>query len=218
MGLYSNNNGVLTPIAGRGRAEYGASHYERGTASVEIIDGSGTLTVTFEKPFPNANYVIVMDSMTLGAVHSRITKYATGFTCTINCNTNVNVDWYAFKLYTDTEYNGLLNNQLYSTSEINTGKKWIDGKPIYRKVIDIGTLPDTTTKSVAHGITNFDLCISLVGVVKNSTSRLTIPSVWNDATETIGIYANGTSVIVSTSKDRGSFSGYAILEYTKTTD
>ena len=109
----------------------------------------------------------------------------------------------------------LTKDMMYSTSEIVTGKKWIDGKPIYRKVIDIGTLPNTTTKSVDHGITNFDLCISLVGVVRNSTSRLTIPSVWNDATETIGIYANGTSVIVSTSKDRSSFSGYAIIEYTK---
>ena len=105
----------------------------------------------------------------------------------------------------------------YSTDETLTGQKWIDGRPIYSKVIDIGALPDTTTKSVAHNITNLDLCISIVGVVKNSTSRLTIPSVWNSADETIGIYANSTNVIVSASKNRSSFSGYAILEYVKAT-
>ena len=36
--------------------------------------------------------------------------------------------------------------QTYSTTEINTGMKWIDGKPIYRKVVDFGSLPNNTYK------------------------------------------------------------------------
>ena len=40
--------------------------------------------------------------------------------------------------------------------EVLTAERWIDGKPIYRKVIDFGALPDTTTKSVLHGIENTD--------------------------------------------------------------
>jgi hypothetical protein len=34
----------------------------------------------------------------------------------------------------------------YSTSEVATGETWIDGKPIYRKIIDCGALPNATTK------------------------------------------------------------------------
>lgn len=34
-----------------------------------------------------------------------------------------------------TSVNTLISQKTYSTSEINTGKKWIDDKPIYRKVV-----------------------------------------------------------------------------------
>ena len=38
----------------------------------------------------------------------------------------------------------------YSTDEVKTDEKWIDGKPIYRKTIICGALPNNTTKNVAH--------------------------------------------------------------------
>jgi len=41
----------------------------------------------------------------------------------------------------------------YSETEFATNKQWIDGRKIYRKVINFGALPNATTKSVAHGIT-----------------------------------------------------------------
>ena len=31
---------------------------------------------------------------------------------------------------------------VYSTDEVKTNKVWIDGKPIYRKVVDCGALPN----------------------------------------------------------------------------
>ena len=43
----------------------------------------------------------------------------------------------------------------YSTSEVDTGYTWTDGSPIYKKTINIGALPNATTKSVAHNISNF---------------------------------------------------------------
>lgn len=52
----------------------------------------------------------------------------------------------------------------YSTSEIDTGKKWIDGKTIYRKVIDTGVLSPVGTTGVldvAHGITNLGEVVNL---------------------------------------------------------
>lgn len=41
----------------------------------------------------------------------------------------------------------------YSTTEQLTGDVWIDGKPKYRKTINIGALPNNTTKTVAHYVT-----------------------------------------------------------------
>lgn len=58
------------------------------------------------------------------------------------------------------------DNPLHLTGDNNvlvpaaTEKKlgtWIDGKTIYTKTISVGTLPNTTAKSVAHGITGLNL-------------------------------------------------------------
>ena len=39
----------------------------------------------------------------------------------------------------------------YSTTEVDTGFKWIDGKAIHKKTVNFGALPSSTTKAVAHG-------------------------------------------------------------------
>lgn len=43
----------------------------------------------------------------------------------------------------------------YSTSEVNTGCKWYDRKPIYKKTISCGPLANAARKTVPHSITNF---------------------------------------------------------------
>lgn len=45
--------------------------------------------------------------------------------------------------------------QNYSTTEQVIGT-WIDGKPLYRKVIQLTTLPNNTTKTFAHSISNLE--------------------------------------------------------------
>jgi|GEM_PF-3173526 len=42
----------------------------------------------------------------------------------------------------------------YSTSEVLTSERWTDGKPLYKKTINFGTLPNNTSKNVAHNIAN----------------------------------------------------------------
>ena len=51
--------------------------------------------------------------------------------------------------------------EVYSTEEQVVGT-WIDGKPIYRKVIDFGALPNSTLKQVPHGISDIDAIVSLI--------------------------------------------------------
>ena len=76
------------------------------------------------------------------------------------------------ELATDEAY-GLTSSQLgqlvslavsdYSTTEVNTGAKWVDGKIIYKKTYNFGALPDNTTKGLLAGITGLYRVIKMEG-------------------------------------------------------
>lgn len=59
----------------------------------------------------------------------------------------------------------------YSTAEQDTGLKWIDGKDIYQKTIEFGTMPVNEEKDVAHGISNLAFLVDIEFVVYNATSN-----------------------------------------------
>lgn len=110
----------------------------------------------------------------------------------------------------------------YSTEETRTGKTWIDGKPIYRKVIDFGALPNATTKVVAHGIADVDTWVQQIAIANTATkSGIRLPFADTTlATQSISAYATATSVGVNTGNvNRSDYTKcYFILEYTKSTD
>ena len=117
----------------------------------------------------------------------------------------------------------------YSTNEQVIGT-WIDGKPLYQRVI-VGTLPNCTTEgtvvasNVNHGITNVDLIFIASAFVKDyadwpTTSSMTriLPYTLNSGSQmkvSIGRtqiqYANGA-------KTMNGSSVYSVAQYTKTTD
>ena len=101
--------------------------------------------------------------------------------------------------------------------EQDTGRKWIDGRTIYRKAVSLGTLPNTASASVAHDITNIGAIVSLPGWATNGTIYFPLPLArFNNFASQIGLYADTTNVTVEAGTDRTAFTGYAILEYTKT--
>jgi hypothetical protein len=106
--------------------------------------------------------------------------------------------------------------EVYSTSEQVIGT-WL-GKPLYRKVINFGSLPNTTTKNVDHGISNVEQWVTVRGLAMNSDkTALSIPATNSDNnTYALNISVTKTQVRVQASIDRTSFSAYTILEYTKT--
>lgn len=117
----------------------------------------------------------------------------------------------------------IINAEVYSTTEVKTNSVWIDGKPIYRKVIDIGNLPNNSSKSIATGIDfNYATLVKLYGFAKFSSNNICFPLPL--ASPAVLGYAiminvdNSNNVVVSTGTDRSSYSGYVIIEYTKTTD
>ena len=112
----------------------------------------------------------------------------------------------------------------YSTDEVLTGKFWIDGKPIYRKVIDCGT-PTPTNKeiTIAHGIANIDAYITVDFYLQDSVLKKLPLGVPEDTTSLYWCYvsnmdANSIIIRSGTGYAQGSVHWYAVLEYTKTTD
>ena len=106
----------------------------------------------------------------------------------------------------------------YSTNEIKTGENWIDGKPLYRKVINIGNLPNTGTKNVALNITNLSQIINMYGYAIANDFTLPLPYISTSAEYQVGIQVAGNNLQIVTGFDRSAFAGYVVVEYTKTTD
>ena len=110
----------------------------------------------------------------------------------------------------------------YSTNEVKTGGKWIDGKPIYRKVVNFGALPNATIKEVSFDNINADTFVKIEGIaMNNSGSAVTIPFAdTSAATQSIAIFINSSSVSINTgATNRSDYTKcYITIEYTKTTD
>ena len=108
----------------------------------------------------------------------------------------------------------------YSTTEQDTGAKWIDGKPIYRKAVDFGALPNTTTKTVNHNIPNIDTVIKTYGTTNNGTNFYNLPhAALGGNQNNIPLFATKTVISVETGTNKTSFvDTKVIIEYTKTTD
>ena len=114
----------------------------------------------------------------------------------------------------------------YSTSETVVGK-WIDNKPIYRKVINTNSLlPDQSDyKQIAHGITNLDKVVGLKCIADDGNgayfdfNNFTGTDANNDFVSTIKIYIDNTNITIFNGSILYSVDdAYFTIEYTKTTD
>ena len=117
-------------------------------------------------------------------------------------------------------YPQTISDMDYSTSEQDTGCKWIDGKPIYKKTFSF-TLANAEATIVNHGISNFGLLIRFEGaVVQSDTKNVPIPRTLSNLNYQIGLEGVTTTsfeIDVGTSGPRGK-QAYVTLWYTKTTD
>lgn len=111
------------------------------------------------------------------------------------------------------------NYDIYSNSETVTNKRWIDGRPIYRKVIS-GTFASMTYQ---HGITGFELC-DIHGTFYNSATgkSFAIPSLRPQFPGyELGVYLSDTDIIFeggSGASWGSQMSFNLVLEYVKTAD
>lgn len=117
--------------------------------------------------------------------------------------------------------NGINGGTDYSGAEERCGT-WFDGKPIYRKVINTGQLPNSSVKFVAHNISNFKRATKIYGVAYASSTGNNIPLPYpsnSNVAQSITIYSDSINTAIVTAVDHRLFGeSYVILEYTKTTD
>lgn len=108
--------------------------------------------------------------------------------------------------------------QSYSTTEVDTGATWIDGRKIYKKTVDCGIGPNNTTKSVAHGISNLRRVIRYEGCGYDSSSCIPLPFTSTNASAAVQVYTNSSNIYLTTGVDRSNLiETYMTLWYTKTT-
>ena len=115
--------------------------------------------------------------------------------------------------------NLIIDAQKYSLDEQVVGI-WIDGKPLYQKTVACGALPNNTTKTIAHGISNVDFIANGWGYSDNGTQLFPIPFTNNDNVGSqVMLNITRTDITLRTSVDRSSFTKtYVTIQYTKTTD
>lgn len=102
----------------------------------------------------------------------------------------------------------------FSTTEVNTGIKWIDGKPIYRKTFQ------TTSPSTANSATVVQDVTSLnIDTVVNISGNLgTIPMNWYlDLNSHVTTWVNGvkTGIVMNVGSSSVNTSCNITIEYTK---
>ena len=142
MGLYENNNGTLTTVAGQVSPEIGASTVRTGTFTAALTANATTdVNVVFSVPMPDDNYLVELSQADASSTSSQMwfnigQKTANGFKVRV---TNVYNGAYtptfkytAFRLYTDNKYNELVqtidngNSHIPVNPESTTGLNiWI---------------------------------------------------------------------------------------------
>lgn len=110
-------------------------------------------------------------------------------------------------------------NQQYALTEQNTGNTWLGTSvPIYRKVVNIGGLPNNSTLSVPHGITGLSVLVSISCVAYGNNTWTPLPFAMPLVTGQSGISLNivGNNIVIQTSTSYSNLTNcYCVLEYTR---
>jgi hypothetical protein len=106
----------------------------------------------------------------------------------------------------------------YSTSETDTGCRWIDGRKIYKKTIDFGALPNATNKKVPHGISNLGTVVRWEGMTTYSGDSVQrpLPFVPTGSSGYVLVEFEPSNIAIYAGSDRTAFSAIITMYYTKT--
>lgn len=105
----------------------------------------------------------------------------------------------------------------YTTSEVDTGFTWVDGKTIYKKTFAVASFPNNSTANVAHGVSDLETLVEITGrIQESSTVEASLPWVIpTSLAACVGVWIDGASIKVQTGVNRSSNSGHITIFYTK---
>ena len=178
------------------------------TEATTFDDGDYTMIVQ-----ANQNKKIARENI-LGDIESNISTISTNIGNLSNLETDD-------KSNLVNSINELKNAEIYSTDEVKTNKIWINGKPIYRKVINCGALPNNSDKVINVNVSNINNVINIYGIgISSSGTCFPLPYVYNNFNAQIELVylASSQQIRITTGQDRSGINGYVTIEYTKTTD
>lgn len=218
------STGDLIRVAGQGKAEYGASTVRTGTFT-GTDNGTGliNITVTFDNPMPDADYLVEITDVSSVENFwvSVAAKTKNGFSLYLRKSTGgssitVNGTYTAFKLYTDTEYNNLLELPDRVAALETTTSGDISGA-----TTNSGTI---TSVSYARSGNVVQLRLTLTGASAtthgNTTLTVTMPStvpvpvmtvdgvanIWNSSVDEVGhvrMSSGSRDIVIYSSNDSG---------------
>lgn len=105
-----------------------------------------------------------------------------------------------------------------STSEVDTGMKWIDGRTIYQKTFSMGGLKVAGKTVVPHGINNLDLVINIRGIAKEYSIGATInlPHAADQQAYMVTVYADNSNINIQTYADQSGYkTSFVTIQYVK---
>ena len=127
------------------------------------------------------------------------------------------VEIYDAKALTKAEFTAF---NTYSTNEVDTGEKWIDGRTIYQKVIDCGAGPNSatgsTSKQVPHNIQNYYKCISISGNRYDTALNQTLSLNGDEAIQYLAVRGDNILIAGNSPHNLTSQQLIIILKYIKT--
>ena len=104
----------------------------------------------------------------------------------------------------------------YSTEEVNTGAKWIDGKPIYRRVKTDRLSVSANGETALITVSNSESIVRMEGFSYTTNGSANIP--FNCLNGRLYYRTSDKTIMFNSTISRENVAYTLILEYTKTTD
>lgn len=199
-GTASLSGGILTGLITFSATNLSASSNVSGsTMNTGSLTATGTIAGNAVNGTTGTITTLAATQLTVGSsvlTNGRLTNLATPTSSGDAAN----------KAYVDTR---LQPN--YSTTETSLGITWIDGKTVYQKVVNMGTLPSSGgSKSVAHGIVTPQTWVNIRVMAYSSSRTYKTPDRYSEVScDNINI------IFESLGASWSSYSGTAIIQYTK---
>lgn len=104
-----------------------------------------------------------------------------------------------------------VNPPMAPGAEYRTTERW-NGKPVYTKLVALGTLPNATEKWVYHEIVDLEYPISFNVGAKSDTWALLMPMIDSGLS---GMAFNPQYLVIRTTANWSAYTAYGLLRYTK---